>query len=69
MEKCSRMDRQRLRTNMIRMCAECSRLWKDNGDPVCPFCGSENTFVVDDLRSPAQADSDKSDKSYAEGEI
>ena len=23
-------------------CNECGEEWVDNGDPVCPFCGSED---------------------------
>lgn len=31
-----------------RRCNNCGEEWKDTGDDICPFCGSNNTEIVDD---------------------
>lgn len=31
-----------------RRCNVCGERWPDQGDEVCPFCGSRDTHFVDD---------------------
>jgi rRNA maturation endonuclease Nob1 len=51
---------------MIRKCDDCGKTWPDYGNDLCPFCSSENTYLItDSLHSPVQ----EPGESYAEGEI
>lgn len=30
-----------------RKCNNCGEEWTDTGDEGCPFCGDENTYIID----------------------
>jgi hypothetical protein len=34
--------------NEQRSCNECGETWNDTGACECPFCGSDDTFIVPD---------------------
>jgi hypothetical protein len=33
----------------IRKCNICGEEWTDNGEVICPFCGSDDTYIIDEL--------------------
>lgn len=39
----------------IRRCNECGEEWNEGGDPDCPFCGSTDTYLLDDDEEGAPA--------------
>ena len=32
----------------IRRCNECGEEWPDTGDYECPFCGSDDTYIIEE---------------------
>lgn len=38
-----------------RQCNNCGETWVDSGDLTCPFCGSEDTQIIEDPGAAAKA--------------
>lgn len=34
--------------NEIRVCNECGEQWEDEGDDECPYCGWDDTYILED---------------------
>ena len=37
-----------------RQCNICGEIWMDTGDDQCPFCGSDDTFIIEEDDLPRQ---------------